>query len=61
MLLGVRLTRSFSKSCRKKDNSIASDQIFEKPEYLKKKWELCYSINWPSNLVNNTSGKCSII
>ena len=36
MLLGVRLTLSFSKCCRKKEDSIVLDKIFEKPEYLKK-------------------------
>ena len=58
MLSGVRLTISFSKYCGKKSIKIQSQVKFS---YLSKNWVLCSSINWPSNLVNNVSCKCSVL
>ena len=54
----MRLTTSFSKCCGKKSIKIQSQVKFS---YLVKNWVFCSSINWPSNLVNDVSCKCSVL
>ena len=53
-----KVNLKFSKiSHRRKENNTVAGQIFS----LLKNCVLCSSINWPSNLVNHVSCKCSLL